>query len=134
MSRTKGRAASGFKPKLHGRSENLSLEKLCIKSGKSRHESHRGSRKSLHTKIWSQKFGHGSRKFGHRLSRLMSRLLRPNVGMSRLSPATARLMSRLSRLKLSARLCILGVNPDTVRSSKCGSQRALACISHYYYI
>ena len=42
----------------------------------------------------------------------MSGLLRPNFGMSRLSQPTVLLISRLSRLKLSARLCNLVLNPD----------------------
>ena len=45
MSRTKGRAASGFRPKLHSRAESLSLESLDIKSGKSGQESRQGSRR-----------------------------------------------------------------------------------------
>ena len=42
--------------------------------------------------------------------------------MSRLSRPTARLMSRLSRLKLSARLCNLGLNSDAARPSKSGHE------------
>ena len=132
MSHAKGRAASGFRPKLHSRVESLSLESLG-------HESLRGPRKSKHTKIWSRKSRHGSQKSGHRLSLPMSRLWRPNFGMSRLSQPmssfsqpnfgmsrlsrpTARLMSRLSRLKFSARLCNLGLNPDVARPLKSGHE------------
>ena len=49
--------------------------------------------KSGDTKIWSRKSGHVSRLF-----RPMSRLSRPNFGMSRVLPPTARLKSRLSRI------------------------------------
>ena len=41
-----GRAASGFRPKLHSRAEIFSLECLSIYSGKSRHESLQGSRRA----------------------------------------------------------------------------------------
>ena len=45
MSRAKGRAASGFRLKLHSRAECLSLESLDIRSGKSGDESRQGSRR-----------------------------------------------------------------------------------------
>ena len=118
-----GRAASGFRPKLHSRAESLRLKSLDM------------SRPVCRKSMDIPKFGRESLdmcrqsldipKFGHRLSRPMSRLSRPNFGMSRFSRPnfgmsrlfrpTVRLMSRLSRLKLSARLCNLGLNPDAVR-------------------
>ena len=45
MSRAKGRAASGFSPKLQILANNLSVESLVIRSGKSGHESPHGSRR-----------------------------------------------------------------------------------------
>ena len=107
----KGRATSRFRPKLHSRAESLSLESLNM--------SRAVGRESLEY----PKFGHQSLdmclsrpNFGmSRLLRPISRLSRPNFGKSRLSRPTARLMSRLARLKLSARLCNLGLNPDAAR-------------------
>ena len=57
-----------------------------------------------------------------RLSRTMSTISRPNIGVSRLLQPTARLMSRLSKLKLSARLCTLGLNLDAGRPSNSGHE------------
>ena len=45
MNRPMGRAASGFSPKLQILADSLSLESLDIRSGKSGHESHQGSRR-----------------------------------------------------------------------------------------
>ena len=45
MSRSKGRAASGFRPKLQSRAENLSLEGLEKMSGMSGDELLQGSRR-----------------------------------------------------------------------------------------
>ena len=45
MSRAKGRAASGFSPKLQILANSVSLESLDISSGKSGHESRQGSRR-----------------------------------------------------------------------------------------
>ena len=45
MSRAKGRALSGFRPKLHSRDESLSLENLVIRSGKSGYETRQGLRR-----------------------------------------------------------------------------------------
>ena len=58
--------------------------------------------------------------FMSRLSQLMSRISRPNFGITRLSRPTARLTSRLSRLKFSAQLCNLCLNLGAPRSSKSG--------------
>ena len=46
MSRAKGRAATGFSPKLQILANSLSLESLDIRSGKSGHESRQGSRRT----------------------------------------------------------------------------------------
>ena len=61
-----------------------------------------------------------------RLLRPMSRLSRPHFGMSRLSRPTARLMSRLSKLKLQARLCNLGLNTDVTRPLKSGHESRIS--------
>ena len=45
MSRAKGRAATGFRPKMQSRAESLSLESLDIRSGKSQNESRQMSRR-----------------------------------------------------------------------------------------
>ena len=75
------------------------------------------------SRLWRPNFGMSrlSRPMS-RLSRPISRLSQPNFGMSRLSRLTARLMSRLSRVKLSARLCNLGLNPDVARPLKSGHE------------
>ena len=62
---------------------------------------------------------------------------RPNFGMFRLSQPTARLLSRLSRLKLSAQLCNLGLNPDVARplksEHKSGTSTRAQCRSLFAY-
>ena len=55
MSRSKGRAASGIRPKWHSRAESLNLESLVIRSRKSGHESRHGPRRiRLGTKLQSR--------------------------------------------------------------------------------
>ena len=62
MTRAKGLALSGFRPKLHSRTESSSLESLDIRSGKSGHESRQGPRRisefrpKLHSRAESLSF------------------------------------------------------------------------------
>ena len=149
MSRAKGRAASGFRPKLHSRAESSSLESLDMSRAVGRESLNipKFGRESLDMGRENldniPKFGHESLDMGReslsklswpisrlsrpnfgmcRLLRPMFRLARPSFGMSRLSRPTARFMSILSRLKLSARLCNLGLNPDEARPLKSGHE------------
>ena len=66
MIRAKGRAATGFRPKVQSRAESLSLESLDIRSGKSQNESRQGSRR---IQFWTQtaesRQAFESGKFGH---------------------------------------------------------------------
>ena len=134
------RAASGCRPKLHSRAESLSMESLDKNSGNlemSRENQDmcfknlnipNFDRDSLDIKTrtsrkWLSR--HSLPKFGiSRHSRTMSRLSWPNFGMSRLrgrdSWPKARLICRLSRIKLWARLCNFGLNPDVARPLESG--------------
>ena len=113
MSRAMGRAASGFRPKLHNRAESLSFERLDIRSGKSRHES---GGKTLDI----PKFGRESLDMGRK--GLVQTFATKFWYVQTFQPT--RLMSRLFRLKLSARLCNLGLNRDAVRPSKSGPSKS----------
>ena len=127
----KGRATSGLRPEVHSRAESLSLESLDMSRAVGRESLDMGRESpcpefcdpcldfrnqilvcqtfATHVQTFATNFWYA------RLSRPMSSFSRPNFGMSRLSRPTARLMSKLSRLKLSARLCNLGLNPDAAR-------------------
>ena len=71
MTRAKGCAASGFRPKLQIRSKSLSLESLVIRSRKSGHESRQGpSRLGIQTQIAESRREFDSRKAGHKVCKL----------------------------------------------------------------
>ena len=120
-----GRTASGFRPKLHSRAESLSLENLEMSLAV-------GS-ESLEI----PKFGRENLEMGHE-SPDISKFVCESLDMGRESlcpdfrdqilvcpdfrdprhdscPDFPDLLPRLSRLKPSARLCNLGLNPDAAR-------------------
>ena len=68
MNRAKGRAASGFRPKLHSRAESSSFESLVIRSGKSGHESRQGPRRiRIQSQIAESRREFASGRSGHKV-------------------------------------------------------------------